>query len=62
MAGKGGMDAMLKRLQEEKENEALPAEQKLIVGQKRALHGEGGCRGFTLTERGTLAGIGRNRL
>ena len=35
MAGKGGMDAMLKRLQEEKENEALPAEQKLIVDPNR---------------------------
>ena len=34
MAGKG-MDAMLKRLQEEKENEALPAEQKLIVDPNR---------------------------
>lgn len=35
MAGKGGIDAMLKRLQEEKENEALPAEQKLIVDPNR---------------------------
>ncbi len=34
MAGKG-IDAMLKRLQEEKENEALPAEQKLIVDPNR---------------------------
>jgi len=34
MAGKG-IDAMLKRLQEEKENESLPAEQKLIVDPNR---------------------------
>ncbi len=34
MAGKG-MDAMLRRLQEEKENEALPAEQKLVVDPNR---------------------------
>ena len=38
MAGKG-MDAMLKRLQEEKENEALPAEQKLIVDPNRVDEG-----------------------
>jgi len=38
MAGKG-MDAMLKRLQEEKENESLPAEQRLIVDPNRVNDG-----------------------